>query len=332
MNMSNDALVQRIVRDVAELPDRDSPEDWPEAMLVTGDELAEIVRSALAAGGAQEADGVEPTAYLHLLHTFDGPPLEELSFDADKTACFDALEDGDGRAISVDPLYLHPAAAADYPVAWSRYPGDILDRDGTPIGSDEMEVVWGRERPAHGADWAPLYFSDPAHGYFDPATAQLPPTGSALQKLGGYLATLLDEDRWATAEQYLFAAVAEAAHSAPIAAQEAAEWKCPDCGFGANNNHRGCYISHISQGLREALLAGVAKTDRVFSYNWEDLLIGAQITAAYLSRTAPAPSELVEASDSRCNYTAFAGHGCNKCGRIHDGLPRSYAPSVGEKG
>lgn len=32
-----------IIRDVAELPDRTSPEDWPEALIVTGDELEEIL-------------------------------------------------------------------------------------------------------------------------------------------------------------------------------------------------------------------------------------------------------------------------------------------------
>ena len=32
-----------IARDVAELPDRNSPEDWPDAMLVTGVELQHIV-------------------------------------------------------------------------------------------------------------------------------------------------------------------------------------------------------------------------------------------------------------------------------------------------
>lgn len=36
-----------IVREVAELPDRDSPADWPAAMLVTSDELRGIVRAAL---------------------------------------------------------------------------------------------------------------------------------------------------------------------------------------------------------------------------------------------------------------------------------------------
>lgn len=36
-------LTDRVVRRVAELPDRDSPGDWPEAMLVTAAELREIV-------------------------------------------------------------------------------------------------------------------------------------------------------------------------------------------------------------------------------------------------------------------------------------------------
>lgn len=32
-----------------------------------------------------------------------------------------------------------------------------------------------------------------------------------------------------------------------------------------------------------------------------------------------AQAEPVEVFDSRCNYAAFAGRVCNKCGRIHDG-------------
>lgn len=36
-------LAQAICLDVAELPDRTSPHDWPDAMLVTADELTEIV-------------------------------------------------------------------------------------------------------------------------------------------------------------------------------------------------------------------------------------------------------------------------------------------------
>lgn len=37
------AMIRSVIKRVAELPDRNSPDDWPEAMLVTGDELAEIV-------------------------------------------------------------------------------------------------------------------------------------------------------------------------------------------------------------------------------------------------------------------------------------------------
>lgn len=43
-----DALAAQICRDVAELPDRNSPEDWPEAMLVTHEELRTIVLEASA--------------------------------------------------------------------------------------------------------------------------------------------------------------------------------------------------------------------------------------------------------------------------------------------
>jgi len=38
-----------VVRAVAELPDRNSPPEWPEAMLVTGDELTLIVANAFSA-------------------------------------------------------------------------------------------------------------------------------------------------------------------------------------------------------------------------------------------------------------------------------------------
>lgn len=44
---SNELIAQSIVSDVAELGDRNSPEDWPEAMLVTSDELTAIVLANL---------------------------------------------------------------------------------------------------------------------------------------------------------------------------------------------------------------------------------------------------------------------------------------------
>ena len=270
MNMSNDALVQRIA-------------DAVNAALFDGmagngsrDKLAGAIRSALAAGGAQEAVALTDEQITRIV---SGAVSNPEDVDGDVARMLEDLRLGDAEAISImagirgvieadrklrpsAPIAAQEAAsvetlakairrvdgrhslgaaalaeailtelplvtgrknaapsapiAAREAVAWSRYPGDILDDNGVPIGSDEMEVVWGRERPAYGEDWAPLYSSAPAHGYFDPATAQLPPTGSALQKLGEYLSTLLDEDRWATAEQYLFAAAAEAAPSAPL--------------------------------------------------------------------------------------------------------------------
>ncbi|MHA3059943.1 hypothetical protein ACX1N5_03945 [Acinetobacter sp. ANC 4636] len=44
-NMSE--KIALIIRDVAELPDRNSPEDWPEALIVTDDELEEILSKHL---------------------------------------------------------------------------------------------------------------------------------------------------------------------------------------------------------------------------------------------------------------------------------------------
>ncbi len=54
-----DRVVDQIVRDVAELPDRTSPEDQPDMMLVTADELTLIVRRVLTQEGASEAQEKE---------------------------------------------------------------------------------------------------------------------------------------------------------------------------------------------------------------------------------------------------------------------------------
>ena len=49
LRAGQDALdtANSICRAVAELPDRNSPEDWPEAMLVTHDELKDIILEAM---------------------------------------------------------------------------------------------------------------------------------------------------------------------------------------------------------------------------------------------------------------------------------------------
>lgn len=43
-------LIARIIKRVAELPDRSSPDEWPEAMLVTGAKLKRILRDEFNSG------------------------------------------------------------------------------------------------------------------------------------------------------------------------------------------------------------------------------------------------------------------------------------------
>lgn len=64
MTTNTDKLAAQICRDVAELPDRNSPEDWPEAMLVTHDELQAIVTEALSAAGRVQQAGVAPAGFV----------------------------------------------------------------------------------------------------------------------------------------------------------------------------------------------------------------------------------------------------------------------------
>lgn len=61
--MSKHAMewIDRVVQDVAELSDRNSPEDWPEAMLVTGDELRQIIERR--AKEAIKQHDAEPVAW-----------------------------------------------------------------------------------------------------------------------------------------------------------------------------------------------------------------------------------------------------------------------------
>ena len=51
-------FIYRVLQEVAELPNRTSPDDWPEAMLVTHEELTSILRAALTSPAPQPADGV----------------------------------------------------------------------------------------------------------------------------------------------------------------------------------------------------------------------------------------------------------------------------------
>lgn len=66
-------ITNLIVRDIEELPDRTSPDDWPEALIVTNSELREIVsehiRAALRESAAPQGEPVDIV--------FDGPPGPE---------------------------------------------------------------------------------------------------------------------------------------------------------------------------------------------------------------------------------------------------------------
>jgi hypothetical protein len=64
MASDREALAERVVQQVAELPDRTSPDDWPEAMLVTSDELKAIVLAALAAPPSAQEDAIDPLQQL----------------------------------------------------------------------------------------------------------------------------------------------------------------------------------------------------------------------------------------------------------------------------
>ena len=94
--MEADAIATSVCRAVSELPDRNSPQDWPEAMLVTGDELHQIVGDSVI-DRQQRNRLAEPVAWRHsrTLGLFD---IEE---DV-------PLADGDEWA---EPLYLHPPEA-----------------------------------------------------------------------------------------------------------------------------------------------------------------------------------------------------------------------------
>lgn len=60
-------LAAAVCRAVAELPDRNSPADWPEAMLVTHDELQKIVTEAAMTASLQAYGESEAWATMELL-------------------------------------------------------------------------------------------------------------------------------------------------------------------------------------------------------------------------------------------------------------------------
>src|SRR3990167_5837333 len=58
---SIEAAITAMITDVAELSDRTSPEDWPDAMLVTADELRRIISDRLLTAPAPAGEEDPPS-------------------------------------------------------------------------------------------------------------------------------------------------------------------------------------------------------------------------------------------------------------------------------
>lgn len=70
-----ETVYDQIVRDVSELPDRSSPTGWPDAMLVTSDELREILTERLGAAG-EPVDAPDAVAALRNLISAFGDEVD----------------------------------------------------------------------------------------------------------------------------------------------------------------------------------------------------------------------------------------------------------------
>lgn len=124
------AIAEQVVQRVAELPDRTSPDDWPEVMLVTSEELTAIV---LAACGAP-ADGFRVLGSGY-----------EAGFDAGYDKGYsDGLDEsaGDPRVERIEAAFkaMHSATNGDY----SRE--DMVVMDGLQAGRDFAVRLARREQ------------------------------------------------------------------------------------------------------------------------------------------------------------------------------------------
>jgi len=89
--------IDKVIQQVAELPDRDSPADQPEMMLVSADELRGILEDAAAPASREQ---------------------EEIRLAAISTACLGYWKEGD----TISPQYDHPALR-DAAQLYAKYEG-----------------------------------------------------------------------------------------------------------------------------------------------------------------------------------------------------------------
>lgn len=135
-------IADQIVQQVAELPDRTSPEDWPEAMLVTADELQAIVLGALThalAGSPPET----PRAGTGETTDEEGGKMErvEIIFNGRKRLCDPRISYVDALAgAGFAPSDVDRAISVTYSRAASPKPDGILMR-GQSITAQDGTII-----------------------------------------------------------------------------------------------------------------------------------------------------------------------------------------------
>lgn len=146
-----------IVLRVAELPDRTSPEDWPEAMLVTADELTEIVESELVEnireGAARPAD---PGMREALRIAEEVAAQQERDYGAANTGGADAVVEALRAALSPDAQEGAEVPSCD---VMRKTLELIRDRHFTDEAGDREWVEWARSEAA-----AALKAKEQGHG------------------------------------------------------------------------------------------------------------------------------------------------------------------------
>lgn len=127
-----DAIATVVCRQVAELPDRSSPEDWPEAMLVTHEELDSIVFEAVNAAQSSpqpaQAWPIAPDVAADLERS-DWTPEEALRWYA-AGKHYDTVPNGDGtssaRILDTGEVASNALRAYEQPPSTGVEPGRLL--------------------------------------------------------------------------------------------------------------------------------------------------------------------------------------------------------------
>jgi hypothetical protein len=117
------AIAAAVCQRVAELPDRNSPEDWPEAMLVTGQELIDVVTCELEQAQAAPALEAPP-----------GVAGRTVPRNDDERAAAQFFADNPGAALLAWPLYL------------ARDKSLTLEAPAAPVDEREHFEAWAKDR------------------------------------------------------------------------------------------------------------------------------------------------------------------------------------------